>query len=119
MKMKVNILDVCGRDRCLTPLQGGTLIQYEDHLRLLEIAQVPKDHVDEFKSVTKFKIFNTNNLWISLPAIKRLQQENTLDLEIIVNPKVRTNPLLDDRRPAWQPLGGSALDSAGSQWGCL
>ena len=74
---------------CLTAaLQGGTLIQYEDHLRLLEIAQVPKDHVDEFKSVTKFKIFNTNNLWISLPAIKRLQ--HNLDLEIIVNPKVRT-----------------------------
>lgn len=68
--------------------QGGTLIQYKDHLRLLEIAQVPKAHVDEFKSVTKFKIFNTNNLWISLPAIKRLHQQNTLDLEIIVNPKV-------------------------------
>ena len=90
MKMKVNIPGVCGPDRCLAHLQGGTLIQYEDHLRLLEIAQVPKDHVDEFKSVTKFKIFNTNNLWISLPAIKRLQQQNTLDLEIIVNPKVRT-----------------------------
>ncbi|CAB1436587.1 unnamed protein product [Pleuronectes platessa] len=68
-------------------VKGGTLIQYEDHLRLLEIAQVPKAHVDEFKSVTKFKIFNTNNLWISLPAIKRLQEKNQLDLEIIVNPK--------------------------------
>lgn len=72
----------------VSSLQGGTLIQYEDHLRLLEIAQVPKAHVDEFKSVTKFKIFNTNNLWISLPAIKRLQENNNMDLEIIVNPKV-------------------------------
>lgn len=69
-------------------MQGGTLIRYEDRLRLLEIAQVPKAHVDEFKSVTKFKIFNTNNLWISLPAIKRLQDKNAMDLEIIVNPKV-------------------------------
>lgn len=25
-----------------------------------------KEHVDEFKSVKKFKIFNTNNLWIKL-----------------------------------------------------
>ncbi|KAI1896905.1 hypothetical protein AGOR_G00099680 [Albula goreensis] len=41
----------------------------------------------EFKSVTKFKIFNTNNLWISLPAIKRLQEQNSMDMEIIVNPK--------------------------------
>lgn len=28
-----------------TLFQGGTLIQYEGKLRLLEIAQVPKDHV--------------------------------------------------------------------------
>ncbi|XP_037621184.1 UTP--glucose-1-phosphate uridylyltransferase-like isoform X2 [Sebastes umbrosus] len=74
-------------DKTRADVKGGTLIQYEDRLRLLEIAQVPKAHVDEFKSVTKFKIFNTNNLWISLPAIKRLQEKNTMDLEIIVNPK--------------------------------
>uniref|UniRef100_A0A667XV72 UTP--glucose-1-phosphate uridylyltransferase n=1 Tax=Myripristis murdjan TaxID=586833 RepID=A0A667XV72_9TELE len=74
-------------DKTRADVKGGTLIQYENHLRLLEIAQVPKAHVDEFKSVTKFKIFNTNNLWISLPAIKRLQEKNSMDLEIIVNPK--------------------------------
>ncbi|XP_066515906.1 UDP-glucose pyrophosphorylase 2a isoform X2 [Hoplias malabaricus] len=74
-------------DKTRADVKGGTLIQYDNKLRLLEIAQVPKAHVDEFKSVTKFKIFNTNNLWISLPAIKRLQEGNTLDLEIIVNPK--------------------------------
>ncbi|XP_037545930.1 UTP--glucose-1-phosphate uridylyltransferase isoform X1 [Nematolebias whitei] len=74
-------------DKTRADVKGGTLIQYEDHLRLLEIAQVPKAHVDEFKSVTKFKIFNTNNLWISLPAIKRLQEQNCMDMEIIVNPK--------------------------------
>ncbi|XP_017290485.1 UTP--glucose-1-phosphate uridylyltransferase-like isoform X2 [Kryptolebias marmoratus] len=74
-------------DKTRADVKGGTLIQYEDHLRLLEIAQVPKAHVDEFKSVTKFKIFNTNNLWISLPAIRRLQEENCMDMEIIVNPK--------------------------------
>ncbi|KAG8000329.1 UTP--glucose-1-phosphate uridylyltransferase [Nibea albiflora] len=68
-------------------LPGGTLIQYDGKLRLLEIAQVPKAHVDEFKSVSKFKIFNTNNLWISLAAIKRLQEQKAMDLEIIVNPK--------------------------------
>lgn len=47
-------------------VQGGTLIKYEDKLRLLEIAQVPKDHVDDFKSIKTFKFFNTNNLWIKL-----------------------------------------------------
>jgi UDP-glucose pyrophosphorylase len=51
---------------CLFTFQGGTLIQYENKLRLLEIAQVPKEHVDEFKSIKKFKFFNTNNLWVKL-----------------------------------------------------
>lgn len=73
---------------CCLIFQGGTLIKYDDKLRLLEIAQVPKAHVDEFKSVSKFKIFNTNNLWISLAAIKRLQEQKAMDMEIIVNPKV-------------------------------
>uniref|UniRef100_A0A6Q2XKU0 UTP--glucose-1-phosphate uridylyltransferase n=1 Tax=Esox lucius TaxID=8010 RepID=A0A6Q2XKU0_ESOLU len=74
-------------DKTRADVKGGTLIQYDGKLRLLEIAQVPKAHVDEFKSVTKFKIFNTNNLWISLGAIKRLQEQNAMDMEIIVNPK--------------------------------
>uniref|UniRef100_A0A4W6DUR3 UTP--glucose-1-phosphate uridylyltransferase n=1 Tax=Lates calcarifer TaxID=8187 RepID=A0A4W6DUR3_LATCA len=74
-------------DKTRADVKGGTLIQYEGKLRLLEIAQVPKAHVDEFKSVSKFKIFNTNNLWISLAAIKRLQEQKAMDMEIIVNPK--------------------------------
>ena len=48
---------------------------------------MPKEHEEDFKSVKKFNVFNTNNLWISLPAIQRVLQENTLDMEIIVNPK--------------------------------
>jgi len=48
---------------------------------------VPKEHEDDFKSVKKFNVFNTNNLWMSLPAIKRVVEEGTLDMEIIVNPK--------------------------------
>ena len=56
-------------------------------MRLLEAAQVPKEHEEDFKSVKKFNVFNTNNLWISLPAIQRVLGENTLDMEIIVNPK--------------------------------
>ncbi|CAL9687867.1 unnamed protein product [Knipowitschia caucasica] len=74
-------------DKTRADVKGGTLIEYDGKLRLLEIAQVPKAHVDEFKSVSKFKIFNTNNLWISLAAIKRLQEQSAMDLEIIVNPK--------------------------------
>lgn len=93
------------------------MIQYHDKLRLLEVAQVPKDHEEDFKSVKKFSVFNTNNLWINLPgkiiwnthnstktcsvrefrvrctfllsfaAIKRVIENNELDMEVIVNPK--------------------------------
>ena len=69
--------------------QGGTLIEYEKKLRLLEIAQVPKEHVDEFKSVSKFKIFNTNNLWMKMSAVQRLSDSSDLDMEVNVNNKVR------------------------------
>ncbi|KAN0090840.1 UTP--glucose-1-phosphate uridylyltransferase family [Tylopilus felleus] len=50
-------------------VEGGTLIQYDGSLRLLETAQVPSEHMDDFKSVRKFKIFNTNNLWINLNGV--------------------------------------------------
>jgi UDP-N-acetylglucosamine pyrophosphorylase len=35
------------------------------------------------------RIFNTNNLWINLPAIKRVVEDKTLNMEIIVNNKVK------------------------------
>lgn len=74
-------------------VKGGTLIQYENKLRLLEIAQVPKEHLEEFKSVKKFKFFNTNNLWIKLNAIDRVLNEGSMNLEIIVNNKTLDNNL--------------------------
>lgn len=74
-------------DKTRADVKGGTLIQYEGKLRLLEVAQVPKEHEEDFKSVKKFNVFNTNNLWMSLTAIKRVVEEMTLDMEIIVNPK--------------------------------
>ena len=31
-------------------VQGGTIIDYEGNVQLLEIAQVPSEHVEDFKS---------------------------------------------------------------------
>jgi UTP--glucose-1-phosphate uridylyltransferase len=36
--------------------QGGTLIDYEGQIRLLEIAQVPSEHTEEFKSSTSRRL---------------------------------------------------------------
>ncbi|KAM3712998.1 hypothetical protein ACJW31_01G221600 [Castanea mollissima] len=73
--------------KTLADVKGGTLISYEGRVQLLEIAQVPDEHVNEFKSIEKFKIFNTNNLWANLKAIKRLVEADALKMEIIPNPK--------------------------------
>ncbi|KAF8700666.1 hypothetical protein HU200_034013 [Digitaria exilis] len=73
--------------KTLADVKGGTLISYEGRVQLLEIAQVPDEHVNEFKSIEKFKIFNTNNLWVNLKAIKRLVEAEALKMEIIPNPK--------------------------------
>jgi UTP--glucose-1-phosphate uridylyltransferase len=68
-------------------VKGGTIIDYEGSVRLLEIAQVPKEHVNEFKSIKKFRYFNTNNIWMNLKAIKRVVENNELEMEIIPNGK--------------------------------
>jgi UTP--glucose-1-phosphate uridylyltransferase len=42
-------------DKTRADVKGGTLIEYEGRLMLLEIAQVPRDYIDEFKSISKFR----------------------------------------------------------------
>lgn len=44
---------------------------------------------EDFKSVTKFRVFNTNNLWISLKAIKELVERDAIEMDVIENKKVR------------------------------
>lgn len=77
-------------DKTRADVKGGTLISYDGQVRLLEVAQVPKEHVDEFKNIRKFKNFNTNNLWINVRAIKRLIESQSLSMEIIPNQKTIT-----------------------------
>ncbi|KIM27670.1 hypothetical protein M408DRAFT_9163 [Serendipita vermifera MAFF 305830] len=75
-------------DKTKADVKGGTIIDYNGTVRLLEIAQVPKEHVEDFKSIRKFKYFNTNSVYISLPAIKRIMEsEEGFELDIIVNNK--------------------------------
>lgn len=72
-------------DRTRADVKGGTLIELDGKLQLLEIAQVPREHTDEFMSVSEFKIFNTNNLWVSLECVRRLDRQQALHMEIIAS----------------------------------
>ncbi|KAL0490601.1 UTP-glucose-1-phosphate uridylyltransferase [Acrasis kona] len=73
--------------KSLADVKGGTLIDYEGKVKLLEIAQVPKEYVEEFKSIEKFKVFNTNNLYVALDAIEK-NLDKFGNVELIVNHKV-------------------------------
>jgi len=75
-------------DKTRADIKGGTLIKYNGAIKLLEVAQVPKQHVPEFQSIKKFKIFNTNNLWIKIQSIADVVKAGSLkDIDIIANPK--------------------------------
>ena len=63
------------------------MCQEKDQIKLLEIADVPPEHVDDFCGNEKFKLFNTNNIWINLVRLKELLRGGTLDLDLIVNCK--------------------------------
>lgn len=68
-------------------VKGGTVIEYSGRLKLLEAAQVPSDRMGEFKSVRKFGVFNTNNIWFNLPFLKSALARGTMKLDVITNPK--------------------------------
>ena len=76
-------------------VKGGTIIRYkfdnptpEKVFKDLEIAQVPPQYVSEFKSLRKFSLFNTLNLWVRLPFVEEALKNGRLQLDVIQNPKV-------------------------------
>jgi UTP--glucose-1-phosphate uridylyltransferase len=68
-------------------VKGGTIYQEGDQLKLLEIASVPEEHKEEFCSQRKFKVFNTNNIWINLRHLRKKLEAGPMDLNVIVNRK--------------------------------
>lgn len=71
--------------------KGGHLAKSKatDGLLLRESAQCPDADEKEFQNVGKHKFFNTNNLWISLPALKAAFEKNkgALPLPVMKNGK--------------------------------
>jgi UTP--glucose-1-phosphate uridylyltransferase len=86
------IMEVCRRTEM--DKKGGHLAQTKDgKLILREVAQCPEAEMDEFQDIKKYSYFNTNNLWINLKHLKKIlfENNNTLELPIIINPKVVEN----------------------------
>ncbi|OQS00625.1 UTP-glucose-1-phosphate uridylyltransferase [Achlya hypogyna] len=72
-------------DKTRADVQGGTLVTYKGKPHLLEVNQVPTEHLEEFRSLHKFTKFNTNNLWVNLRAIQRMVAQDVIDINPIVS----------------------------------
>ncbi|BAM82780.1 UTP--glucose-1-phosphate uridylyltransferase [Cyanidioschyzon merolae strain 10D] len=70
--------------------KGGTLITYQGKPRLLEVAQVDKEHLGDFQNISKFRVFNTNSLWIQLKALKRIMDRGPGSMELDIIPNTKT-----------------------------
>ena len=74
-------------DKTPADVKGGTLYQQDGKLKLLELARVPDDKIDEFYDQKKFKVFNTNNIWINLVALNDRLKKGPLELSVLLNRK--------------------------------
>lgn len=77
-------------DRTPADRKGGHLCRLSDgRLALRESAQCPADEIEEFQDINRYRYFNTNNIWISLPALADLLDRHGgfLPLATIVNLK--------------------------------
>lgn len=70
-------------------VKGGIYVNYEGSPRLIELAQCPKENVDEFTGIKRFSIFNTNNIWCSFNTVAKIAEDDMqAKSDIIINKKI-------------------------------
>lgn len=77
------------RQTMTVPGEDGAPATEKVGLLLRESAQCPDEDMDSFQDIHKYSFFNTNNLWIRLPALLATMEKNngTLPLPVIRNAK--------------------------------
>jgi UTP--glucose-1-phosphate uridylyltransferase len=65
--------------------KGGMPIRYQGHLKLLDTAQVPPAHMEDY---IRIHYFHANNLWVNLEMIQSTLSNDTLKTDVIKNLKV-------------------------------
>jgi UDP-N-acetylglucosamine pyrophosphorylase len=83
------LMEVC--ERTAADKKGGHLARRESDGRLVlrESAQTRKEDEAAFQDISRYRYFNTNNLWIRLDRLKDLLKKNNgrVPLPVIVNRK--------------------------------
>ena len=72
--------------------KGGAIAAKHGQNYLIERAQLHEKDWPAFEDVSAFQLFNTNNLWLNLRAVKAAIEADTLQLPLIRNKK-----LVDDK----------------------
>jgi UTP--glucose-1-phosphate uridylyltransferase len=115
-------------ERTAMDRKGGHLAQRpavagRRQLILRESAQCPAEDVAAFQDITRHRYFNTNNLWLHLPALQRLLEERggRLGLQLIrnlktVDPRDKRSPLVYQLETA---MGSAIAVFEGSQAVCV
>ena len=88
-------------DRTEADKKGGHLAGCDGRFVLRESAQCPAGEIEAFQDISRHKYFNTNNLWLNLPALQAVMtaRDNILGLAMIRNAKT-----VDPRDPASTPV---------------
>ena len=70
-------------------IKGGHLARHNNgRLILREAAQCPSDELEAFQDITRYRYFNTNNVWVNLKALKKVfDEQKMIHLPLILNPK--------------------------------
>ncbi len=86
-------------DRTAIDRKGGHIARRiaDGRLVLRESAQCPDEDLAAFQDIDRHSYFNTNNLWLNLPALKDLLDRNAGLLGL---PMIRNGKTLDPRDPA-------------------
>lgn len=89
-------------DRTAADRKGGHLARLKDgQLVLREIAQCPADDMPAFQDIERHRYFNTNNLWLHLPTLKRMLVEREYLLGL---PMIRNRKTIDPRDLGSMPV---------------
>lgn len=65
---------------------GGVLAAYKGKPAVVELSQVPKQHMEMVSK--QFTLFNTNNTWINLRALHALCVEEKLSIDLVTHERV-------------------------------
>lgn len=89
-------------DRTEADRKGGHLARRPDGRFLLrEVAQCPPDDLEAFQDITRYRYFNTNSIWLNLPALRDALYRSGGILRL---PLIRNSKTLDPRDPESPPV---------------